>query len=63
MKDPRMDGAMIMRRTCCKMGTHAFQWASIYQYGRPTDPHDTTLRCTCGAYTWAEWTNILPKGG
>ena len=64
INDPKMEGAKIARATSCRFGMHAFTWAIASSAGLV--PHDTTLRCDCGAYDWAEWQKVVQashKGG
>ena len=51
--DPKMQGAPILRDTACRVGTHAFLWAS--DSFRRSEPPGNVI-CTCGKYTWEEWT-------
>ena len=69
MTDPKMESAPIVRATNCRVGMHVFTWArggytrgGYKGSGAGLAPHDTTLRCSCGAYDWAEWQKVVqPK--
>ena len=54
MKDPRLEGAHIMRETACRHGTHVFVWDGLSYYGPVRNPPDNT-DCSCGAYSWKAW--------
>lgn len=62
VKDPKMEGAPILRPTFCRFGTHTFIWSSGYD--RQMDvlpfpiPSDVSIRCTCQRYTWKEWQEV-----
>lgn len=54
VSDPKLIGAPILRRTLCRVGTHAWLYASS---GRIKEL-PAELKCQCGAYTWQEWKGV-----
>ena len=62
MNDPKLEGAPIVKSTLCRAGNHAFSWTTRSggtSSDWPLEPPDPSIRCTCGAYTWAEWRDVL----
>ena len=66
MNDPKLESAPIVRATNCCVGCHVFTWVTVSKatYGSRdvVAPHDTTLKCSCATYTWAQWQEVIqPK--
>ena len=53
--DPKMQGAPIVRRTACQVGSHSFTWSGSGT--KQKEPPDRTV-CSCGAYEWHQWEQL-----